>query len=70
MKDKEVVGRNLHGFKKGLVNLISFCDKVTGSVDKGRAVIPLNLDLRKAFDSLPQSTTMVDWSTGCARSVC
>ena len=45
-----------HGFRKGkscLTNLLTFLDRVTGSVDEGDAVDVVFLDLAKAFDKVP-----------------
>lgn len=41
LKDDVVISQSCHGFTKGnsvLTNLISFCNKVTHLVDKGKAV--------------------------------
>ena len=34
-----------------LINMVSFCDKVTSLVDEGKAVVIVYLDFSKAFDT-------------------
>ncbi|CAM4699543.1 unnamed protein product [Caretta caretta] len=58
LEERKVIRNSQHGFTKGkscLINLIAFCDKITGSVDEGKAVDVLFLDVSKAFDTVSHS---------------
>ena len=54
MKDKELNVKSQHGFTQGkscLSNLIAFCDEVTSTVDKQKAVSAVYFDLSKASNA-------------------
>ena len=56
LEEKLLIGNSQHGFRKGrscLSNLLSFLDKVTGSVDLGNSIDVIFLDFAKAFDKVP-----------------
>ncbi|KAK4831291.1 hypothetical protein QYF61_016761 [Mycteria americana] len=58
VQDNQVIRPSQHGFRKGrscLTNLISFYDKVTRSVDEGKVVDVVYLDVNKAFDTISHS---------------
>ncbi|PKU45189.1 rna-directed dna polymerase from mobile element jockey-like [Limosa lapponica baueri] len=55
VQGNQVIRPSQHGFMKGrscLTNLISFYDKVTHSVDEGKAVDVVYLSFSKAFDTV------------------
>jgi len=55
VEEKKVIRSIQHGFTKGksrLINLIAFCDGMTGWVDEGRAVDVVYLNFSKAFDTI------------------
>ncbi|CAM5136637.1 unnamed protein product, partial [Eretmochelys imbricata] len=56
--ERKVIRNSQHGFtnsKSCLTNLIAFYDEITGSMDKGKAVDIIYLDLSKAFDTVSHS---------------
>ncbi|CAM4592369.1 unnamed protein product [Caretta caretta] len=58
LEERKVIGNSQHGFTKGklcLTILLAFYDKITCSVDEGKAVDVLFLDVSKAFDTVSHS---------------
>jgi len=52
IKDKKIIRTSYHGFMKRkscLINLINFCDEMTGLVDEGRPVGIVYLDFSNAL---------------------
>ncbi|CAM5153104.1 unnamed protein product [Natator depressus] len=58
LEERKVIRNSQHEFTKGkscLTNLIAFYDEITGSVDEGKVVDMIYLDLSKAFDMVSHS---------------
>ena len=74
MQDNQGVRPSQCGFRKGrscLMNLISFCDKMTCPVDEGKAVGGVCLDLSKAFGTISHSFPWRHWLlTAWAGALC
>ncbi|CAM5087737.1 unnamed protein product [Eretmochelys imbricata] len=72
LEQRKGIRDSQHGFTKGkscLTNLIAFYDEITGSVDEGKAVDLIYLDISKAFDTISHSILAsklksVDWMNG------
>jgi len=55
MKGNKIIRSSQYSFtneKSGLTNLINFCDKMIGLIDKGRTVDTVYLGLSEAFDTV------------------
>ncbi|CAM4553317.1 unnamed protein product [Caretta caretta] len=58
LEERKVIRNSQNGFtnsKSCLINLTTFYDEITGSVDVGKAVDLIYLDFRKAFDTVSHS---------------
>ncbi|CAM4506372.1 unnamed protein product [Lepidochelys kempii] len=58
LEERKVIRNSQHGFTKGkscLTNLIAFYNKITGSVNEGKAMYLLFLEFSKAFDTVSHS---------------
>lgn len=68
MNEKKVTENDQHGFTVnsfGLTNLIVLCDKMAESVDEGKAMDIIYLDISKAFSIVSKS--MPTTRLGCYR---
>lgn len=51
----------LRKHRSSLTNIISFCDRVTRSVDDGKAVSVVNVDINIAFYTISQMLSWRNW---------
>lgn len=74
-EDREVIQDSKHDFTKGkfyLIHLVAFCNGVTTSVDKGRAMVLICGDFCKAFDMVSYTivfSKLESWGQYCLISV-
>ena len=43
-------------------DLVAFCDRLTASMDKGKATVTIYQDLCKAFDMVPFHISSLNWT--------
>jgi len=61
VKDKKVIRNSQHRLTKGkscLTNLMAFCRKIIGDVDREGAIILINIDFSETFDTVPHRTLL------------